>query len=150
MQSFSKLDFQARKNGDNNYCSVIATATVCKLSYRRAYKKLERVGREHGRGTFMIYEVVRRQGYDLQLLEDVRGMTVSKFVELHPRGTYLLHTHAHVIAIVDGVINDHSDETRQGYKSRRRIKHCHKVVLQNNSHIPEMKNKMDALRFLGY
>ena len=62
MQTYEQLNKQAIKKRDYNHCTVIATATVCEMSYNRAYKKLERVGRMHRRGTWMFYEVIRRQG----------------------------------------------------------------------------------------
>jgi hypothetical protein len=150
MQPYKQLDKQANKKHDYNCCTVIATATVCEMSYNRTYKKLERVGRKHRRGTWMFYEVIRRQGYDMQKVENTRGMTVSKFAELYPKGTYLLHVRAHAIAIVDGVINDHTNEEILKHKSKRRIKHCHQIIKQDNSHIKPFKDYRAVLRFLTY
>ena len=150
MQPYEQLDKQANKKQDNNCCTVIATATVCEMSYNRAYKKLQRVGRKHRRGTWMFYEVVRRQGYDMQKVENTRGMTVSKFAELYPKGTYLLHVRAHAIAIVNGVINDHTSEQVLKRKSKRRIKNCHQIIKQDNTHIKPFKDYRSVLRFLTY
>jgi hypothetical protein len=150
MQDYKTLRKEATKKRDANCCTVIATATVCELSYARAYKKLSRVGRVHRRGTWMMYEVIRRQGYDMQLLAEVKGMTISRFAELYPRGTYVLHVLGHAVAIVDGIINDHTSEQELGYKSKRRIKHCHRVVKQDNSHIQPMKTNHQVFKFLGY
>jgi len=149
MQPYKQLDKQANKKHDHNCCTVIATATVCEMSYNRTYKKLERVGRKHRRGTWMFYEVVRRQGYDMQKVENIRGMTVSKFAELYPKGTYLLHVRAHAIAIVDGVVNDHTSEEVLKRKSKRRIKNCHEIIKQDNSHIKPFKDYRAVLRFLN-
>ena len=148
MQPYKQLDKQASKKHDYNCCTVIATATVCEMSYNRAHKKLERVGRKHRHGTFMLYEVIRRQGYDMQEVENTRGMTVSKFAELYQKGTYLLHVRAHVVAVVDGVINDHTSEEVLKRKSKRRIKNCHEIIKQDNSHIKPFKNRQAVLRFL--
>ena len=150
MQTYEQLNKQAIKKRDHNHCTVIATATVCEMSYNRAYKKLERVGRMHRRGTWMFYEVIRRQGYDMQQVKNTRGMTVSKFAELYPKGTYLLHVREHAIAIVDGVINDHTNEEILKHKSKRRIKHCHQIIKQDNSHIKPFKDFRSVLRFLTY
>lgn len=148
MQPYKRLKKQASKKHDYNYCTVIATSTVCEMSYNRAYKKLERVGRKHRRGTWMLYEVIRRQGYDMQEVENTKGMTVSKFAELYQKGTYLLHVRAHVVAIVDGVINDHTSEEVLKRKSKRRIKNCHEIIKQDNSHIKPFKDHRAVLRFL--
>lgn len=148
MQSYEQLDKQANKKRDNNYCTVIATSTVCEMSYNRAYKKLQRVGRKHRRGTWMLYEVIRRQGYDMQEVANTKNMTVSKFAELYPRGTYLLHVREHVVAVVDGVINDHTSEEVLKRKSKRRIKNCHEIIKQDNSHIKPFKDYRAVLRFL--
>jgi hypothetical protein len=150
MQTYEQLNKQAIKKRDHNHCTVIATSTVCEISYDRAYKKLERVGRKHRRGTWMFYEVVRRQGYDMQKVENTRGMTVSKFAELYPKGTYLLHVRAHAIAIVNGVINDHTSEQVLKRKSKRRIKNCHQIIKQDNTHIKPFKDYRSVLRFLTY
>ena len=150
MQTYQQLNKQAIKKRDYGYCTVIATATVCEMSYNRTYKKLERVGRKHRRGTWMFYEVIRRQGYDMQKVENTRGMTVSKFAELYPKGTYLLHVRAHAIAIVDGVINDHTSEEVLKRKSKRRIKNCHQIIKQDNYHIKPFKDFRAVLRFLTY
>ena len=149
MQPYKQLDKQANKKRDDNYCTVIATSTVCEMSYNRAYKKLQRVGRKHRRGTWMLYEVIRRQGYDMQEVANTKSMTVSKFAELYPRGTYLLHVRAHVVAVVDGVINDHTSEEVLKRKSKRRIKNCHKIIKQDNSHIKPFKDYRAVQKFLN-
>lgn len=149
MQPYKQLDKQANKKRDDNYCTVIATSTVCEMSYNRAYKKLQRVGRKHRRGTWMLYEVIRRQGYDMQEVANTKNMTVSKFAELYPRGTYLLHVRAHVVAVVNGVINDHTSEEVLKRKSKRRIKNCHEIIKQDNSHIKPFKDYRAVQRFLN-
>ena len=149
MQPYKQLDKQANKKRDDNYCTVIATSTVCEMSYNRAYKKLQRVGRKHRRGTWMLYEVIRRQGYDMQEVANTKSMTVSKFAELYPRGTYLLHVRAHVVAVVDGVINDHTSEEVLKRKSKRRIKNCHEIIKQDNSHIKPFKDYRAVQKFLN-
>jgi hypothetical protein len=149
MQPYKQLDKQAHKKRDDNYCTVIATSTVCEMSYDRAYKKLQRVGRKHRRGTWMLYEVIRRQGYDMQEVANTKSMTVSKFAELYPRGTYLLHVRGHVVAVVDGIINDHTSEEVLKRKSKRRIKNCHEIIKQDNSHIKPFKDYRAVQKFLN-
>ena len=97
----------------------------------------------------MLYEVIRRQGYDMQEVVNTKGMTVSKFAELYPKGMYLLHVRGHAVAVADGVINDHTNEEILKHKSKRRIKNCHQIIKQDNTHIKPFKDYRSVLRFLN-
>jgi len=62
-ETFETLNRVAReKFRDNNFCTVVAVATVTGLSFARARRKMEKVGRKHRCGTYpsQYHDAIRR------------------------------------------------------------------------------------------
>lgn len=132
-ETFETLNRVAReKFRDNNFCTVVAVATVTGLSFARARRKMEKVGRKHRCGTYpsKYHDVIKRQGYETKPCYGILiGRTVNNVVgNLPEKGTFLLRTAKHVIAVVDGTINDHTSPEINGGPSKRIVKSIHQVT----------------------
>lgn len=112
-------------HSDPNSCAVRALANIACLSYGEAYRLFSLAGRKHGRrtawhicqkvykdtgGTFMgSYGTTRAAlgtKYAARQLEDVLtenpGMSIAKWLSLHPSGRYIVGVSGHVLAVIDG------------------------------------------------
>ena len=117
---------------DENFCTVVAVATVTGLSFARARRKMEKIGRVHRKGAYpnQYRTVIRRQGYETKPCYGILiGRTVNNVVgNLPEKGTFLIRTARHVLAVVDGVINDHTSPEINGGPSRRIVKNIFQVT----------------------
>lgn len=112
-RKFEQLWHTAQKYyNDTNCCTVIAVATVLNQSYGKARFKMQKAGREHRKGTiaFLYHEVIRRSGYNLDWVDGYKGHHVKTMGSKLSQGTYLVQVRGHVLAMVDGVINDWSKD----------------------------------------
>jgi len=109
---------------DSGYCSVIATATVTGLSFARARRKLERLGRKWCKGLpYGVYKkAIEQQGYKVTTCRyDLVGTTVNQAAKQLPQGKFLIRINKHVLAIVDGVVNDWSEGRKFKVKSIHQV-----------------------------
>lgn len=104
-----------RHYNDNNFCTVVAVASVTGMSFGKARIKMEKAGREHRKGAydFQYHEVIQRRGYRLEKVIDDNhddaykghhAKTMGK--KLKGKGNFLVQVRGHVLAVMDGVIND--------------------------------------------
>lgn len=113
MQTYEELKKIGQKYyNDNNFCTVIAVATVCKMSFGRARIKMQEAGRKHQNGAYahQYHQVIKNRGFRLEEVAGFRGCHVKTMGQKLGKGTYLVQVNRHVLAIVDGVINDWSAE----------------------------------------
>ena len=125
---------------DTNFCTVIATATVCKMSYSKAYYKMKQQGRKDRRGTYQpqYFNVIKARGFDIKRF-DFKSCTVHTVLrQLPSKGTFLVNVSRHVIAVVDGVINDWSADE---YHIEHNGKPCYRRVKEINEIIKSTKPK---------
>ena len=117
--SYQELDKVARKYyGDRGFCSVIATAVACDLSFGTALKFSKQAGRKHRQGSnwLMIEEMCRLGGKRLVRCHDF-GKTLTTSERNAPKlGRFIFLVSGHVAAMRDGVLEDWSAEG-----SKRRI-----------------------------
>lgn len=104
---------------DNNYCTVVATATVLDVEYEEAYRLLQAKGRQHGQG-MRIGDMLRGDQIGHHKFEQVykkkfyRGvdrkgesnLTIRTAAEQFPKGRYLVFTKSHALSIVNGKVVD--------------------------------------------
>jgi hypothetical protein len=136
MKQYETYETMARigreKFRDDNFCTVIAVATVTGISFARARRKMEKVGRKHRCGTYprQYHDVIKRQGYEMKPCYGILlGRTVNNVVgNLPEKGTFLIRTARHVLAVVDGVINDHTAPEINGGPSKRIVKSIYQVT----------------------
>jgi hypothetical protein len=100
---------------ETNDCTVVSLAVVTGKDYRHARAIMAAGGRLHRKGRWM-HKAAAIVGMDM-----VRGLdgeatpTLAEFSAAHPRGSYWVEVKGHALAVVDGVIYDHS------HKPRRRV-----------------------------
>ncbi len=111
MREYKDLEWVAKKYyKDYNFCTVVAVATVCNMSFGKARIKMEKAGRPHRYGAYQwqYHEVIQRRGFKLEPVYGFEGHHVKTMGKKLGSGTYLINVRGHVLAIVDGVINDWS------------------------------------------
>lgn len=114
-----------RHYNDNNFCTVVAVASVTGMSFGKARIKMEKAGREHKKGAydFQYHEVIQRRGYKLERVLGYRGHHVRTMgKKLKGQGNFLVKVRGHVLAVMDGVINDWAVD------SCRRVDSVYKVI----------------------
>lgn len=124
-ETYETMDRIAKyKYLDSGYCSVIATATVTGLSFARERRKLERLGRKWCNGLpYGVYKkAIEQQGYKVTTCRyDLVGTTVNQAAKQLPQGKFLIRINKHVLAIVDGVVNDWTEGRRFKVKSIHQV-----------------------------
>jgi len=122
------MEYQAYKDlakvghtyySDTNFCTVIAVATVCNMSFGKARIKMEKAGRKHKNGayTHQYHEVIKRRGFKLEAIDGFVGHHVNTMGRKLGKGTFLVQVAGHVLAVVDGVVNDWSAERKLRVKT---------------------------------
>lgn len=113
-----------RYYSDTGFCSVIATAVACDLSFGKALSFSRKVGRKHRKGSSlkMIHSMVALGGKKLTAIDNF-GATLTTSERNAPKtGRYLFLVSGHIAAMRDGVLEDWSNGG-----SRRKILITYKV-----------------------
>ena len=114
---------------DNSYCTVAALALATGVVYGVAYKKMESLGRKHGKGSprSRTYKALEEMGYDYEPVLDIKFTTVKQLTKQLPKkGTFLAHIRGHVLTIRDGIVEDWS------IGSLRRVQSVSKITKTEN------------------
>ena len=92
---------------DSQFCSVIAIASLCNMSFGRAYRKLKTQGRKKAKGVnmFQMMDVLSQRGFKAVPV-DVSGFVRTAPRKLDNNCNYMILVSGHVVAIVNGVVND--------------------------------------------
>lgn len=103
-------------------CTVNAFTILQKSDWHTVYKKLCAVGNQvcdmpNSVRTVERYAVINR----LQPVMIIGNYTVSKFVETHRFGRFAVMTSNHMTAVINGVIYDTIDCTRQRVKKAWKV-----------------------------
>jgi len=132
---YNSLWNQGIKNFDNGFCTVVAVATICGMSYMRAYKKMMREGRKKRRGAHPITyrTLLRKQGYLVERVDFRRDgvKTIAQAQANYVSGKYLIESRGHISAIVDGDLNDWTNPEKvegNARKSGRHVVDVHKCT----------------------
>lgn len=117
---YNDLKQSTRAADENKDCTVKAWAVVAGLSYEDAHNDLAEHGRKHGRPFHMrrsLDRLLRRRdlvGYDVTVYWRKQGVkTVTTATKLHNKGTYLVFTRGHVLAVKGGEIHDWTVGTKR-------------------------------------
>lgn len=126
---YAEIRLDASVNGFNEDkdCAVVAVAAACGVSYAKAHATLKELGRKDKSSTrtAIIHKGVKALGKELKLVHAhsfisqypaahrvLKGVTShhpDRFPDVWRNGkTYLLYTHAHVVAVVNGMNCDWS------------------------------------------
>ena len=102
---------------DKNFCSIVAIASVCNMSFGRAQRKMKELGRKKqgGASWWQIQEVVERRGFVVTEVS-IKGYVRTAPKKLDSNCNYLLVSVGHVTAVMGGVVNDWTADAGQKNK----------------------------------
>jgi hypothetical protein len=112
---------------DDKACGVIAVSIACDVTYKKAYKALESMGREHGNGTRsdMYRGALDMLGYKVvdvtRHYKSKTPLTLSKEIK-NKKGSYILRITDHAVAIKDGEITDWTKDSRRKVRQILKIR----------------------------
>lgn len=105
-------------NKDKSYCTVSAWAKVFDSSFDKADLYLRRFGRSFGRGMKTVD--IERALASVKRYKVVKGpysrsnrVTLKQFVNNHPEGRFYVLVRGRALAIIDGVVYDHTEKPRR-------------------------------------
>ena len=105
---------------DKNDCSVRALAVATGVPYAVASVAYSVLGRRLGKGT----EVTLSERLHIEILgmtrvTAVEGMDLGTFLQVAPKGAFVVHKIGHAFAVVDGVVHDWENTSRVGTRITR-------------------------------
>lgn len=135
MQDYKQLDEIGKKLNDTNFCGVIALATVLDISFKRAKRKLEKLGRKHRKGTYdsVLHKAIKNHGYSLKSVMSPMDwrLTANQAQKKFSNGTYIV-TFAgsiyHVATLKDGRYNDWIDKEFRGKAPKYKVFQIYQVT----------------------
>ena len=88
-------------------CTVRAISCALGLDWNEAYMLLAETGREMGlmpTNPAVFWALLKQRGFTREMIPDTCPdcYTVKDFARDHPRGTYVLATDTHVLAVISG------------------------------------------------
>lgn len=106
---------------ETNDCTVVTMAQVLGIHYIEARKILaEKFGRKKGKGLpyekcAKFDETMKAEGYTVVKGPYSEGNRISlnQFCIKHPKGAYYVRVRGHAIAVVDGVVYDHTHKPKR-------------------------------------
>ena len=133
----------SKEVGEHNDCAVKAVAIACDVSYRVAQRALQLQGRQKGSGTYraQTYAAIQLLGFKFESVQ-INASTVASLPRDRAvsQGYYLVHVRAHVLAVVNGTVQDWTDGRRHRIKDAKRI-----VPVATRKERRAMINKMMVL-----
>lgn len=111
MSDFNTVLKDALRYKDNRCCSPIAVALVTGKTFKTAQNWLAKQGRKIGRGTprSWTHQALKDNGYTIRRLKRLEKecRTVRTLERrVGKNATLLVHTRQHVLAVVDGKVQD--------------------------------------------
>lgn len=107
--------FEASGIKDTNNCTVIGFAIVTGVDYHTADLIAVKTKRKRRQGHWpakMVAYAKRVYGMRFKKFK-FSSMTIQKFIKTYPIGRYYVSTNKHCFAIIDGVVNDHSNMNKR-------------------------------------
>lgn len=115
-QTFEQCKEQVSRYRENGCCTVIALANTMDWSFGKAHRHMCKFGRKDRRGMSTVDIVLALDKLDKKFSSDCNGMTISRFVKSHPKGSYYVLVRGHALAVVDGTVQDWTGDTAQRRK----------------------------------
>ena len=131
--SFEELAQAGRRHyNDSGFCTVIALAVACDISFGKAYHTYKRLGRKDRRGTYedmqlkALAKFKKKAVFDRDKTAMFRDKTVNQLLKHTAdwKGRYWVYIRGHVIAIRDGVCEDWTAMERA---CRRKVLNVYKI-----------------------
>jgi len=91
---------------ETNDCAVKALVNALKMPYDEAHSRLKAFGRKDRQGTrfFKFFLQTKLPEYDLEVIDF--NMTIFRFMQNKPIGTYIIGCRDHTFCIENGIIKD--------------------------------------------
>lgn len=117
-------------NGDTNACTVHTLSAISGKPFEECQSIAASFGRRFGKGMLVrdIVKMLRSEFDNIEINrfrvwgEDLKQPTIAQFIKDNPTGTHYVCTRNHALAIIDGVLMDHSR------KLRRRLEVCYTIT----------------------
>lgn len=114
--TYDKTSLHALRHNETADCTVRALSIAADISYDEAHQICEDLGRPHRRGFRMPVEqcfklagcVATKVDHTYRSSYGTHQMTVATVAKRFPRGSYIARIRGHVLAIVDGQVQDWS------------------------------------------
>lgn len=107
----------SNKLKEANDCTVKAFAKVFNTTYERAHKHLkDNCGRKNKKGIVsreVIPQSLKNTRFAIGPYTRQNRVTLKKFCEEHKEGRFYVSLCGHAVAVIDGVVYDHSDKPRR-------------------------------------
>ncbi len=118
MHTFEELERVAEAYREKNDCTVKAIAAACDVSYGKAHRTLAKLGRQRGRGTSVAcinHAVNALTGVSAYVGDSFKeadvGLTLNKFRAANPKGSFIICSRGHAMAVVNGELIDWTAKT---------------------------------------
>lgn len=113
---------------ESNDCMVVSFATVWEASYasahehmRRAFKRKPRKGVPVKTGRDMAISLCPKTIMRAGPYTKENRISLERFCKAHPVGRYWVFVRGHALAVIDGVIHDHSHKPRRMVQTAYRV-----------------------------
>ena len=138
MITFQEVQRESQAIGERNDCTVKAVSIACQIPYHEAHRYLSKLGRRKGRGWFPndhnrkgrnvsgYIDNLDSLGFEHEKIS-VASRTVSQIERELRSGHYMVHVSGHVLALVDGKVQDWTEGRRHRVKSVYKIKNPRKL-----------------------
>lgn len=110
---------------EDNDCTVKALAIALDVPYKLAHRHLQlHCGRRQGKGVVsrkVIPQSLKNTPYKVGPYTNENRVSLSRFCKNHPKGRFYVAISGHAVAVVDGVVYDHTDSSRRMVKWAIRV-----------------------------
>lgn len=113
---------------ETNDCTVIAMSIVCRTTYKDAHNTLKQLGRKNGNGARVSSVVVamRDAGFKVIPVTKLKQKSGSQYTaktigNKFKRGYYLCFSHDHAFAVVNGDVEDWTNNRKHHVKTAFKI-----------------------------
>lgn len=122
LYSAIETSYERRALGDDNDCAIISLAIAADIKYVSASKLLDALGREWRVGSTMeaIYTAASLLGLDVE--DEEVSMSLEEAAKEYNSGSYLVELEGHVLAMVDGIVHDYSEDMSREVMSVAELK----------------------------
>lgn len=133
MITFDLVQRESDTIGERNDCTVKAVAIACQIPYKEAHQYLRNLGRKRGCGWYEsdhwrgmrhisgYVDNLHKIGVEHEQIE-VRSKTVSQIVNELKSGHYMVKVRGHILALVDGKVEDWTAGRRHRVQKVYKIK----------------------------
>jgi hypothetical protein len=133
MITYNAIQADSLAMREANDCSVCAVSVACQIPYKEAHEYLRSLGRPKGRGWYWrthlrgqrlisgYVDNLKRIGFEHEQIE-FKSKTVATIGKELREGHYLVHVKGHVLALVNGKVEDWSEGRRHRILNVVRIK----------------------------